>query len=167
MKMKAFLMTAALCFVLLFLDKLGIFKNPIAGAGIVILIVLAIPIAWQIKEYIKKKYPDMIPAEKCPDCGFEIPEDSNHCLNCGKVMEHEITIDDKFAEDMKEKKICPSCGLKELETIYVVSRGYKEVCAICGKTRISRRAIIFSLIVLGWIIGAVLYLWWILQIHSK
>jgi hypothetical protein len=167
MKMKAILMTAALCFVLLFLDRLGVFKNALAGAVIVILLVLAIPICWQIKEYIKKKYPDMIPAEKCPVCGFEIPEDSYHCLNCGKVMEHEITTDEKIAEDAKEKKICPSCGLKELETIYEVSRGYKEVCASCGKSRVSRRALKFTLYGLSYLIAIVLLFYWLLTTKMK
>jgi hypothetical protein len=167
MKMKAILMTAALCFVLLFLDRLGVFKNALAGAVIVILLVLAIPIHWQIKEYIKKKYPDMIPAEKCPVCGFEIPEGSNHCLNCGKVMEHEITTDEKFAEDAKEKKICPSCGLKELETIYEVSRGYKEVCASCGKSRVSGRALKFTLLGLSYLIAIVLLFYWLLITSMK
>jgi hypothetical protein len=166
-KIAPFLMTSALIFVILFLDRLGVFKSPAAGVAILFLIIFGVLISYKIKEYIKDKYPNTFPLKKCPDCGSEIPEDSYHCPNCEKVIDHQITIDDKFAEDMKEKKICPSCGQKELETIYIVSKGYKEVCASCGKTRVSRRAVKMSLVVLCFFIALMLYFYWLFQMSLR
>jgi hypothetical protein len=43
---------------------LGVFKNPLWEAVVLISILLAFPIGWQIREYIKKKYPGVVPLRK-------------------------------------------------------------------------------------------------------
>jgi predicted nucleic acid-binding Zn ribbon protein len=131
---KTILMTTVLCLALLILDKWGLFKTPIFGAVVVVLLILGFPITWYIKEYLKKKYPQLNLSTKCPVCGFEIPDDKIHCDNCGTALEGELAGEDEFSEDVKVKKICPYCGLKELATVYEIGRGYKEVCANCGNS---------------------------------
>jgi hypothetical protein len=166
-KIITILLSSSLIFALLFLNKRGAFKNPIIGTLILLLILLAYPIGWRIKEYIKKKCPNMLPVTKCAVCGFEIPDDTNCCGNCGKVLEDKFAIEDEFEEDVKEKKICPYCGLKELETIYEISRGYREVCASCGKSRVSRKAIKITLYVLAYLAGIGLLFYFLLITQSK
>jgi hypothetical protein len=156
-KIKVLIISGLLISALFFLDKRGLFKNPIAGAVFIILLILGFLIGWQIKEYIKKKYPQAVILKRCPFCDFELTENATHCDNCDKPLGI-ITIDDKFAEDMKVKKICPYCGLKELETVYEISRGYREVCASCGKSRVSRRAIKMTFFVIAFIIAYIILL---------
>jgi hypothetical protein len=151
-KIKPIVISSSLILALLFLNRSGVFKNPLLGTVILILILLIVPVTWQIKEYIKKKNPNVVFLTRCRFCGSEFPEDATNCNNCGKGVE-----DDEFAEDIKEKKICPYCGLKELETIYEISRGYKEVCASCGKSRISRKAIKLTLYILGYFAAIALF----------
>jgi hypothetical protein len=142
-KIKTFSIMFSLFMALFCLDRWGLFKNPVVGTVIIILIVLGLPIAWQINEYVKKKYSKVI-LTKCPFCGLEMPKDPTHVHNCEVV--------DEFEEDIKEKKICPYCKLKELETIYEISRGYREVCASCGKSRVSRKALKFCFFILVYIV---------------
>jgi hypothetical protein len=142
--------------VLFYLADRGLFNSAIGIAGFMMLFLLGVPIAWQINEYIKKKYPQAVVSKKCPFCGFELSEDATQCHNCEKPLEDDIV--DKFEEDMKEKKVCPHCGLKELETVYEISRGYREVCANCGKARVSRRAIRMALGLLAGIIAYIILL---------
>jgi DNA-directed RNA polymerase subunit RPC12/RpoP len=151
-KIKPIVIGSSLILALLFLNKFGLFKNPLLGAVVLILILFIFPITWQIKEYIKKKNPNIVFLDRCRFCGFEFPEDETHCQNCGKGVD-----DDEFAEDIKEKKICPYCGLKELETIYEISRGYKEVCASCGKSRVSRKAIKITLYMFAYFAAIALF----------
>ena len=166
-KKKTIFIGISLFFALFCLDRWGVFKNPFLGTGVILLILLGIPIAWQIKEYIKKKYPKLV-LTRCPSCGFEIPGDSTHCHNCGKLLEDEFfTEHDEFEENIKEKQICPYCKLKELETIYEVSRGYKEVCASCGKSRMSRKALKFSIIIIGYFVVTALIFYWFININLK
>jgi DNA-directed RNA polymerase subunit RPC12/RpoP len=145
MTKKTIWISLALGLALLFLDRLGVFKNPLLGIGVILLMLLGYPLYWYLKEYRRKKYPSEANLTKCPACGFEVPADEAQCHNCGKALEDEFTVIDEFAEDIKEKKICPYCGQKELETVYEVGRGYKEVCANCGKSRVSRKAIKLTL----------------------
>jgi hypothetical protein len=145
--------------VLIYLGKRGLFNSAIGIAVFMTLFLLGIPIAWQIKEYIKNKYPQVVIPKRCPFCGFELSEYETHCHNCEKPLDDEIV--DKFEEDMKEKKVCPYCGHKELETVYEISRGYREVCASCGKSRVSRRAIKFTIGVIAFII-----VWIVLLLYS-
>jgi hypothetical protein len=142
--------------VLYYLADRGLFNSAIGIAGFMMLLFLGVPIAWQINEYIKNKYPQAVISKKCPFCGFELSEDATYCYNCDKTLEDEIV--DKFEEDMKEKKVCPHCGLKELETVYEISRGYREVCVNCGKARVSRRAIKMTLGLVACIIVYVILL---------
>jgi hypothetical protein len=109
MMIKVMLLSGLVIYVLFFLDKRGLLKDPIGIAAVILLLVLGFPLGWQIKEYIRKKYPQTVVAKKCPFCGFELAEGATHCHNCDKPIGI-ITIDDKFAEDMKVKKICPYCG---------------------------------------------------------
>jgi len=142
--------------VLIYVGKRGLFNNAIGITVVMLLLLLGVPIAWQIKEYSKKKFPQAVISKKCPLCGFELSEDATHCYNCDKPLEDEIV--DKFEEDMKVKKVCPYCGLKELETVYEISRGYREICASCGKSRVSRRAIKVTLIFIACCIAYVILL---------
>ena len=151
-KIKPIVISSSVIIALLILGKLGLFKNPLLGTVVLILILLIVPITWQIKEYIKKKNPNVVFLTICRFCGSEFPEDATHCQNCGKGVD-----DDEFAEDIKEKKICPYCGLKELETIYEISRGYKEVCASCGKSRVSRKAIKITLYMFAYFAAIALF----------
>jgi DNA-directed RNA polymerase subunit RPC12/RpoP len=166
-KIKTIFIISSLSVALFFLDRLGVFQNPLLGTGVIILILLGVPIAWQIREYIKKKYPKMGLFTKCHFCGFEILEDATHCHNCGKEIEDIFAEEDKFAEDIKEKQFCPYCGLKELETIYEVSRGYKEVCASCGKSRVSRKALKFALAVIGFFVATALFFYLLIYLNLK
>jgi DNA-directed RNA polymerase subunit RPC12/RpoP len=165
-KKKTIFIGSLLFFALFCADRWGVFKNPLLGIGVILLILLGIPIGWQIKEYIKKKYPKLV-LTRCPSCGFEIPGDATHCHNCGKPLEDEFTGHDEFEEDIKEKQICPYCGLKELETIYEISGGYKEVCASCGKSRMSRKALKFSLLVIGFFVATALIFYLFIHINLK
>jgi hypothetical protein len=167
MKKITIIISSSLFLALLFLNRLGVFKNPLLGAIVIILIILSFPIAWQIKEYIKKKYPKAFILTKCPFCGFGIPKDATHCHNCEKSLEDGFTDYDEFTEDIKEKKICPYCGLKEFETIYEISRGYKEVCASCGKSRVSRKAIKITLLIILYLLAITLIFYWLFQINLK
>jgi hypothetical protein len=152
---------------LFILDRIGLFKNPLFWTMVIILILLAFHIAWQIKEYFKKKSPDGVFLTKCSFCGFEIPEDATHCHNCGKALENYFEGHDEFVEKIKEKEICPYCGLKELETIYEISRGYKEVCANCGKSRISRKALKFSFFVIAYFLVTALIFYWFIHTNMN
>jgi hypothetical protein len=151
-----FLSSLLISTVLIYLSKRGLFNSAIGIAVFMMLFLLGIPIAWQIKEYIKNKYPQTVIPKRCHFCGFELSEDATHCHNCAKPLDDEIV--DKFEEDMKEKKVCPYCGRKELETVYEISRGYREVCASCGKSRVSRRAIRMTFVVIAFCIAYVVLL---------
>jgi hypothetical protein len=157
MQIKVILLSGLVIYALFFIDKRGLLKNPIGIAAVILLLVLGYPLCWRIKEYIKKKYPQVVAAKKCPFCSYELAENATNCNNCGKPLGI-ITIDDKFAEDAKVKKICPYCGLKELETVYEISKGYREVCASCGKSRVSRRAIKLTFYVIAFIIAYIILL---------
>ena len=160
-------MAMVLWFALIILKGWGVFNNPILGSVVIILIILSVPITWYIKEYLKKRYPQLNLATKCPVCGFEIPDDKIHCDNCGTALEGELAGEDEFSEDVKVKKICPYCGLKELETVYEIGRGYREVCASCGKSRVSRKAIKITLTMLAYLIGIAALFYWLSQTSQR
>jgi hypothetical protein len=164
---KAFLISSSIILALFILDRAGLFKNPLLGTLVIILILLGFPIAWQIKEYIKKKSPEGVFLTKCSFCGFDIPEDATHCHSCGRALENEFEGHDEFVDKIKDKEICPHCGLKELETIYEISKGYKEVCTNCGKSRISRKAIKYSFYLIAYFVAAALIFYWFIQINMK
>jgi RNA polymerase subunit RPABC4/transcription elongation factor Spt4 len=147
------------------LDKLGAFRNPIMGAVIVVLICLIFPIIWNVRERIKKKYPDAL-IRKCSHCGAVVGDETDECPHCKKITEDMFTEYDEFAEDIKEKKVCPHCGLKELETVYEVGKGYREVCASCGKTRLSRHGIKMALGTLSMLILLALLVYWLFRLSA-
>jgi hypothetical protein len=140
------------------LDKLGAFRNPIMGAVIVVLICMIFPIVWYAREHMKKKYPDAF-VRKCSHCGAVVGDETDECPNCKKITEDMFTEYDEFAEDIKTKKVCPHCGLKEMETVYEIGKGYREVCASCGKTRLSRHGIRMALGALGMLIVVALLIY--------
>jgi hypothetical protein len=158
---KTILISISIPLAIIIVSKFGLFKSPIFGAVFIVLIVLAFPIAWKIREYLRKNHQKLVGATRCPDCGLEMSDDTTHCHNCGHVTEDIFTGKDQFEEDIKEKQICPYCGLKELETIYEVSKGYKEVCASCGKSRVSRKALKFSFKVFLIFAVLVAYFYWL------
>ena len=47
----------------------------------------------------------------CPTCGTKISEDSNHCPECGGVLNIE-EIKEEYIEDEVEQVFCPECGIK-------------------------------------------------------
>lgn len=167
-KTTALFLSSFIVLALLTIGKSGAFKNPLMGAVIIILILLAFPIVWHLRRYIKNKNPQVIASTKCPFCGFEISEGTTICPNCGNDREDDFFEDkDEFTEDLQVKKICPYCGLNELETVYEISRGYKEVCASCGKSRVSRKAIKITLKMIGFLVALMLLFYWIIQNSLK
>jgi hypothetical protein len=165
--LKTILISISIPIAIIILNKFGVFRNPIFGTVIIVLILLAVPIAWQIKEYLRKKHPNLVGPTRCPDCGFAISDGTNNCHNCGGVIEDIFTGKDIFEEEIKDKQICPYCGLNELETIYEVSKGYKEECASCGKSRVSRKALKFSFKVFIFFAALVAYFYWLFDRSLK
>lgn len=42
---------------------------------------------------------------------------------------------------VKFKNKCPYCGQFSVETIYVISEGYRDYCENCKKSKLNRKAI--------------------------
>jgi hypothetical protein len=50
---------------------------------------------------------------------------------------------------MEKAKKCPNCGSADVQTIYIVSEGYRDWCPQCGKSKISRSVLKAGAVIIG------------------